>query len=83
MLIGAADVKQAGNMISSAAESMRQTVGHLDDMLLLYLRRSEELVMRIETAMEKPNLEFMKFDDEQFEGMLVRMKRMRETEHGK
>ncbi len=59
VLVGAEDVARAGSTIQSAAESMRQSVGYLDDILLQYFARSEGLVERIEAAMEKPNLEFM------------------------
>lgn len=57
MLIAAQQVVNASRSMNAAAESMRQTAGHLDDMLLLFLRRSEELVRRIEIAMEKPDHE--------------------------
>ena len=82
VLVGAEDVARAGSTIQSAAESMRQSVGYLDDILLQYFARSEGLVERIEAAMEKPNLEFMNLDEEEFELLLERMKQMRKVNNG-
>ncbi len=81
-LIGAEDVKTAGCRIKTAAESMKETMTQLDNTLLYYFNRNEELVKRIETSMEKVNINFMDLDDEDFEGLLERMKRMREVENG-
>lgn len=79
-LVGAQDVSRAGSTIQSAAESMQETMTQLDNTLLYYLNRNEELVKRIETSIEKVNIDFMNLDDESFEGLLERMKRLREVE---
>ncbi|KKN46306.1 hypothetical protein LCGC14_0674230 [marine sediment metagenome] len=52
-LLGAEEVGHAGRDISSAADSMRQTSSHLDESLRMFLNRFEDLVVRLEAAIEK------------------------------
>ncbi len=52
-LIGAEAVSRAGGEISASADSMRQTAGHLDESLRMFLTRFEELVVRLESAIEE------------------------------
>ena len=46
----------------------------------MFLVLDQLLVKRIETSIEKVNIDFMNLDDESFEGLLERMKRLREVE---
>jgi hypothetical protein len=52
-LLGAEEVSRAGRDMSSAADSMRQTAGHLDESLRMFLTRFEDLVVRLESAIKK------------------------------
>lgn len=47
-LVGAEDVRAAGNAMTSAAESIRQSVGHLSEELALLCLRLEAAVDRLE-----------------------------------
>lgn len=52
-LLGAEEVSRAGRDMSSAADSMHQTAGHLDESLRMFLNRFEDLVVRLESAIEE------------------------------
>ena len=53
LLIGAEDVRSAGNTIAAAASDMRQAAANIDGMSDRFLNRLEELVLRFEDAAEK------------------------------
>ena len=51
-LVGAEAVERAGQNVQAAAEKYDQSVATLDQVLASFLRRFEELVVRLEHAME-------------------------------
>lgn len=50
-LLGTEAVESAGHRIRSAADSMAQSVGYLDEALRMHHQRMEELVQRVEEVM--------------------------------
>ena len=51
-LLGAEDVRRAGLQIAQAAEDFNRAANHVDSSLDLFIRRLDEIVSRLEAAIE-------------------------------
>ena len=54
-LMGAEDVRSAGASISRSAETMRQTISYMDEILSRQQRFMDDWLLRLEQILNEPN----------------------------